>query len=58
MKQEATSAACVACERRSDEPDREGWHFFSDGADDEYALWSDCARSRATARVAHVLFMK
>jgi hypothetical protein len=58
MEQAATNATCVACDRRSDDPDREGWHVFSDGADEQYALCSECARSRTTGRVALALFAK
>jgi hypothetical protein len=58
MERAATNTTCVACDRCSDDPDREGWHFFSDGADEHYALCSACARSRTTARVAQALFSK
>jgi hypothetical protein len=58
MERAAADTTCVACDRWSDDPDREGWHFFSDGADEQYALCSECARSRTTARVAHALFAK
>jgi hypothetical protein len=36
---------CLACERQSEDADREGWHVFSDGADEEYALCPVCARA-------------
>ena len=44
-----TADTCVSCDRHSDDPDREGWHVFSDGADEQYALCPDCARPRAGA---------
>jgi len=49
-------AICVNCQQLSDRPGLDGWHIFGDGAEEEYALCSNCARSRATARVAHALF--
>jgi hypothetical protein len=43
---------CFLCERETQDADRDGWHIFSDGADEQYALCCDCARARATHRVA------
>ena len=51
-----SSTTCVACERHSGEPDLEGWHLFSDGADEQYALCAECARARARRYVAKKLF--
>jgi hypothetical protein len=34
---------CVVCERQSEDADREGWHVFGDGADEEYTLCPVCA---------------
>ena len=47
---------CVNCQQLSDEPELDGWHIFSDGADEEYALCARCARARATRRLAFALF--
>ena len=51
-----SSATCVLCKRHSNEPDLDGWHVFSDGADEQYALCADCARARARRHIARTLF--
>jgi hypothetical protein len=39
----STVAECVNCERRTEDPDRDGWHVFSDGADERHVVCADCA---------------
>jgi hypothetical protein len=50
-------STCVVCKRHSSKPDLDGWHIFSDGADEQYALCNECARARARRHVARVLFV-
>jgi hypothetical protein len=40
------TTTCVSCEQRTDDPDRDGWHVFSDGSDEQHVVCADCAATQ------------
>ena len=40
--QRSSGQVCVACGQRSENPDLDGWHVFSDGVGEEHALCLAC----------------